>query len=500
MKLIATDLPAAGLEVDVCIVGGGPAGIAAALRLEEHGVDVLLLEAGGDEPSIDAKTMDGVNLGNEYPILGTRLQGLGGTSGHWTGVCRPLEPEDFQQRSWIPHSGWPIGRDDLDIHYEAAHRLLELGPYDYRADVWSDSSDIERPAVFQPIRPAVFQYSPPTRFGPTYGPRLISSRHVTVVTEARANRIHSNSDGRVTGVEVRDLTGRTVPVKAADTVLAAGALETSRLMLASDDVQSSGIGNAQDLVGRFFMEHPIVWEVPTLFLGRLTDVEFFGVGTADFASAVHRWRGHFVLDPETRRRYGLLGSYGALSVPGLQGLGAMSALADPASIAPVVGVAGTIAETRDLTEMFGHVSLVLEQAPNPDSRISVDKMQIDETGLPRLQLDWRFTDDDRRSLETTLDIVAVAFGAGHLGRLRTAPRDVETLLDVVGPASHHLGGARMADSPRNGVVDADCKVHGVTGLWVAGGAVFPTAGFANPTLTIVALALRLADHLAVQRS
>jgi choline dehydrogenase-like flavoprotein len=271
-------------------------------------------------------------------------------------------------------------------------------------------------------------------------------------------------------------------------------------MLASDDVQPSVIGNGEDLVGRFFMEHPIVWEVPTLFLGRLTDVAFFGVCTADFTSEAHRWRGHFVLDPDTRRAHGLLGAYGALSVPGLQGLGAMSASADPASVAPVAGVAGTLSDRGDLTEMFGHVSLVLEQAPNPDSRISIDKTQIDATGLPLLQLEWRFTDDDRRSLQSTLDLLAAAFGVGHVARLRTVPLDDETFLESVGPASHHLGGTRMADSPRNGVVDADCKVHGVTGLWVTGGAVFPTAGFANPTLTIVALALRLADHLAGLRS
>jgi choline dehydrogenase-like flavoprotein len=494
------DLPEAGIDTDVCIVGGGPAGIAAALRLDERGVDVVLLEAGGDQPSIDPATMDGDNLGREYPILGTRMQGLGGTSGHWTGVCRPLEPEDFEERSWIAHSGWPIGRDDLDVHYEAAHNLLQLGPYDYQPEAWSDASRVDRPTVSHPIIPVVFQYSPPTRFGPTYGPRLNSSRRVTVVTEARVNRIRSGSDGRVTGVDVRDLSGRTVEVRASDTVLAAGALETSRLMLASDDVQRSGVGNGQDLVGRFFMEHPIVWEVPMLFMGDVTDVEFFGVGAADFASGVQRWRGHFVLDPKIRRREGLLGSYGALSVPGLQGLGAMSASADPTRVAPVAGVAGTVADRADLAEMFGYVSLVLEQAPNPNSRITVDRTQIDDAGLPRLQLDWRFTDDDRRSLESTLDLVAAAFGAGHLGRLRTVPRDVETFLELVGPASHHLGGTRMADSPRSGVVDADCKVHGLTGLSVAGGAVFPTAGFANPTLTIVALALRLADHLARQRS
>jgi choline dehydrogenase-like flavoprotein len=144
-----------------------------------------------------------------------------------------------------------------------------------------------------------------------------------------------------------------------------------------------------------------------------------------------------------------------------------------------------------------------EQAPNPASRVMLSE-ERDAFGLPRIALDWQLLDVDKRSLKVTMEALDRELRRLSLGRVEpSAWLDEPETPWVADPlvsnhpvgGYHHMGTTRMATSPRRGVVDADCRVHGLGNLYVAGSSVFPTGGWANPTLTILALALRLGDHL-----
>ncbi len=505
MILSSAHLPEdAELVTDVCVVGAGPAGICIARSLAERGVGTIVLESGGPSPDAGGERFQMRMLGRDYPAAVTRLQGVGGSSGHWTGVCRPLEPDDFTSRSWIPHSGWPIAYEDLAPWYEQAQPVVELGPFEYGPRAWGDAAGTAPPALGEILQPQVFQYSPPTRFAERYRAELERNAQVQVVTHATATRVQMAPEGdRCEGVRFGAPGGRQQMVRARHVVLAAGAIETARLLLASRDVRPAGVGNGNDLVGRFFMEHPVVWNVPFISLRDPDAMAFFSVhdrGLRRPDGTPCRWRGHLALPADERERAGVLAAYVAVSLPTLKGLGTMSAEADPdalpAPAALTLGLGGTVPRARGadgLAEHVGHLTLVLEQAPNRDSRVVLDGPEGPD-GLPPAALDWRLTALDRASLTSTLGSVASALGVAGLGRVRI---DVgEDLLDAAGIASHHMGTARMAASPRAGVVDAHGRVHETTNVWVAGSASFPTVGSANPTLTVVALSLRLADHLA----
>jgi choline dehydrogenase-like flavoprotein len=136
-----------------------------------------------------------------------------------------------------------------------------------------------------------------------------------------------------------------------------------------------------------------------------------------------------------------------------------------------------------------------EQAPNPRSRVNLHHSKRDQLGLPATQLDWQLSDFDKFSIRRTAELIGIELGRAGLGRVRTDIDEDLSKFPLVETAWHHMGTTRMSENDRTGVVDSACRVHGLSNLYVAGSSVFPTGGRANPTLTIVALAIRLADHL-----
>jgi choline dehydrogenase-like flavoprotein len=149
---------------------------------------------------------------------------------------------------------------------------------------------------------------------------------------------------------------------------------------------------------------------------------------------------------------------------------------------------------RGQIESIGVVTRI-EQAPNPDSRVVLVRDR-DQLGVHRAALDWRLSDVDRENVRRTLEIFGAEIGAAGIGRLKILHGENETgWPDDLDGGQHHMGTTRMSDDPKQGVVDSDCRVHGMSNLFVAGSSVFPTPGGATPTLLLVALALRLADHL-----
>ena len=485
MLLDARSLPVdADLATQVCVVGAGAAGISLALEFAGANFDVTLVESGGFEadPAVQALYV-GRNVGRPYfPLESSRTRAFGGSTHCWHGMCRPLDPIDFEERAWIPHSGWPFSRRDLLPYYHRAQKRCRLARFAYEGDDWADGPAAPLPLDASLAETRVFQVAP-TRFGDVYRAAVTGAPNVTTLLHANVLEIVAGESARsIERLRVATLAGNTCSIRAEHFVLATGGIENARLLLASDRRSPRGLGNENDLVGRFFMEHPHVRA------GALLP----SVGTE--ALALYR--------PHRRGRITVMGclvpSQAALRRERLASLtcwlgrplasdGFVSALSRSAVDADAAGP----------SQGDGGILLVseCEQAPNPDSRITLAE-ERDQLGMRKVKLDWRLEPGDRHSLRRGHALLARALGASGTGRLKPAledddapwPRELEG-------GRHHMGTTRMHVDPKRGVVDANARVHGIDNLYLAGSSVFPTSGAANPTLTIVALAIRLADRL-----
>jgi choline dehydrogenase-like flavoprotein len=472
------------LETEICVVGAGPAGLSVTRVLAGHGRDVLLIDSGGERPDEATQALGiGRLAGLDYfPLHESRQRAVGGSSNHWDipvgdefgARLHPLGREDFSARDWIPRSGWPIEPAVLDPFYRQAARLCGIGPIDTVRRVPAD-----RPGAlpFDPgvVETIVFQIGAATRWRPEHVLGDVAADRVRIVTHATAVEILPADGGAaVTGVRVAAAGGQKFTVAAAAVVLAAGGIENARLLLLSGR-DRGGLGNDSDQVGRCFMEHP--W----LVAGLLSPAR---AGLIDHAGLyrVHRthagWaEARLALPEPIRRAQRLLGCGVRLRWLGQD---------DPLR-------AGARARSPTADELFA-VEIMAEQAPNPASRVTLDPTLRDSLGQPATRLDWRVTDQDLATIATTLRLIGAEFTARGLGTLH-APIDLGLPPGGLRGGRHHMGTTRMASDPVLGVVNADGRVHGLANLYVTGSSVFPTGGFANPTLTVVALALRLGAHL-----
>ena len=301
---------------------------------------------------------------------------------------------------------------------------------------------------------------------------------------------------------MRTLSGNSFSATATAFVLATGGLEVPRILLASNDRRPAGIGNEHDLVGRCFMEHVNIATGPVALTSAASamvpytptpvTIDVNGEPRDLAVQAV------LLLDPELMKHNALRACEVTLEYPFAPDDKRLRALYP--DTAP--GIDLLDAENVE-TGSVPIARVLCEQEPNPASRVTLVRTK-DELGMPRIQLDWRLTRDDRISMLRTLRTVGQQIGQRGLGRMRVdiggfldAEPGPNTTLDyAVNTGSHHMGTTRMSSDPTRGVVDADLKVHSVANLYIAGSAVFPTSGANTPTLTIVALTLRLADHLA----
>ena len=513
--------PGEVLEADVCIVGGGAAGISVALQFLGTQTRVCLLEGGGEQMEQESQALYDIENQGQIPVLGTqsRLRMFGGTTNHWTGRCAPLDAADFTARSWVPHSGWPIKRADLDSFYERAQGICDLGQFRYGEEVLADLHVPDMELDREKLDPQCWQLSAPTRFAGKYGAVLRVAKNIEVVVHATATNVALTPDG--TQVEHIDLStpeGTRHRAHARYYVLAAGGIENPRLLLLSNSVQKAGVGNQNDLVGRFFMEHlrvdaTLVMEGDPYRVSRIFahHAEAFGnymVGARlcdRFQAANQVLNGSVVtyregdIDPDsgTGSLKRVVDAFAQGHWPKDAGHELFNVVEDFSDVALNVRRRFLTPGKEPYTRALRQIMLEGEQSPDPSSRIRLSDA-TDALGMRRVVADWRLNELDRHSTQQLVLTVATEMARLYKARM-SIPfwlSDSQTdwtryLRDV----AHHMGTTRMADSEQKGVVDADCRVFGVPNLYVAGSSVFPTGGQANPTLTIVALALRLADHL-----
>ena len=510
MHIDARTLPNGSvLEADLCIVGAGAAGISMALEWIGSPRTVLLLEGGGleYEPAMqDLYRGEIVGL-PYYPLQAARLHYFGGTTGHWAGFCSTLDPIDFDKRDWVPHSGWPLRREELDPFYARAQPLLELGPYEYAAGDWQRRDPTLVPLPLDPrvMWTKMWQFSPPTRFGARYRDAVIGARNVHLYTHANVCELEANESlGAIEGLRMRTLDGKEHRARARYYVLACCSIQNARLLLASNRRTPTGLGNAHDLVGRFFMEH---LEIPG---GHLALARSGAVNTKLYAFEFGQTkaRGELALSAAVQRERRILNGTVSLE-PGAPGEVAKSTFqwGTPERLAALRKwqANGKVGPPPDgLPEpapagapRFFHLVTRQEQAPNPDSRVLLST-ERDALDMPRAKLAWRLTELDRRSFRVFYEVMGRELGRSGVGRVQLLDwvrRDDGAWPGTLSGGWHHMGTTRMHDNPHFGVVDANCRVHGLDNLFVAGASVYPTGGAANPTLTLVALSLRLSDHL-----
>ena len=504
---------------DVCVIGAGAAGISLSLTLARKGIDVLLLESGGEEPDTES---DELNKGEivGLPHVGMhegRFRALGGTTTRWGGQMLPLQEIDFEERSWIAYSGWPIEHSSLSHYYESALSFSGLGK-SIRDDteVWKRIA-LDVPYLGQGIETYVTRWCPEPNFARLYAEELKRQPSLKCILHATVTGFDSNG-GRVTTLIAKNLHRQTLIVSANRFVLCLGGIETARCLL-----QPLNNGTlppwTSDLVGRFFQDHPGIQCADVLPKDRHTLHKFFD----NIFLNGHKYQPRFRLSASAQRHLRLPNIAGIILFQSkrsealsetrqfframLQRPTVNRAVIQSTFNAIATGSLSLLARQAwralvqhrafNLDDLGFRLGAQLEQVPNPNSRICLSD-QCDSLGIRRAQLDWRLGNAELESIAKFAKVVKECFRRQGIGEV-IIDTDVEIsspqVLSRVRDQNHHMGTARMAYTQKYGVVDPNLRLFGTENTYVCSSAVFPTSGNSNPTHTIIALALRLADHL-----
>ncbi len=540
---------------DLCIVGSGPAGLAIADAFAGTALNVLVLETGGEahEPAAEALSeFESVGQRRAHH-MSVRRRIFGGTSVIWSGRCVPFSPMDFQQRSWIPLSGWPIDTSDVQPYLDRAGRILGLGPAVYDDRLWrvlgkveprsawdatkfewqffqaslagecirrqvpdADDHDFENlDALKHSGAPQAADVAQMTRT------RLERAKNVRIWLHAHARHVLTDESGkRATGVVVGRRDGGTVSVKARSVVLACGGIDNARLLLLSDQRNPGGLGNARDQVGRYLMDHhyAAIAQLPgdaAKQLRRRLAYQWFDrsgqrhVYLAGLSLSAQRQqedkltRGTLYLFEHTRDPApvsslgGLLRSVKDRRFSGIRREDVVNVARHPVRL--LEGIYDRYVVKRPALTIANAIDIGcnVEQVPNPASRVSLSS-RLDKVGQRMAQIDWRVDDLERETYAACARLFASECQRLKFGSPVIAPWLLDQQDDWrsrLHDMAHPMGTTRMSSDPAAGVVDRNCAVHGVENLYIAGSSVFSTAGTANPTLLLVSLAIRLADHL-----
>ncbi len=506
MHIDARELPGnTVIEGDLCIIGAGAAGISIAKDWIGTPYKVILLEGGGFE--YDERVQElyaGKTTGQPYyPLKSARLHYFGGTTGHWAGFCSTFDEIDFEKRDWIPHSGWPITRNVLDPYYMRAQKNLELGPYNYDWKSWQKNDPDLQPLMKDEsvVWNKLWQFSPPTRFGTKYRDTILSAKNVHLYTYANVVDITANEHASaIEHVTAKNYTGKEYTVKAKHFILACCSVQNARVLLACNKQVPKGLGNDHDNVGRYFMEHLEI-KSAELWLTHPNPLKLYNLNYGSTKA-----RCELAITKEHQAKHKIL-----------NGTSSLTPLLVAQAMKPMIKVWNTEDPQKNLQQAmagFGEMGKVaqsakpdtllrsyelftrIEQAPNPDSRVTLDA-EKDSLGMPRATLHWVLTPLEKHSIRKIYELIGQQIGRAGTGRVKMMEylRDENdtTWPGFTGGGWHHMGTTRMSSDPKDGVVDANCKVHGIANLHVAGSSCYATAAAPNPTLTLVALSLRLSD-------
>ena len=513
------------IEAQVCIVGAGAAGLTLARALGDKIPGVILVESGGFD--MDGATQNlyvAQNLGLPYfDLAASRLRFFGGTTHHWSGYCRANDPIDYEGRPSLNLPRWPVSHHELAPFIERAAGLLGI-----ESKFFEPHYFFER-AGFRPeqtiggdqgrLASKVFQIASDIRLGKKYREELDGYADFRAYLHLNATHLQlAANGGSVQHLVCKTLSGKEVRVTAQHYVLACHAIENARLLLVSNDVMKTGIGNQSDHVGRYFMDHIQIFA--SKFIPNKT---FPALYNAQYAQA-RNLNANLGFTDAALRELDILQYYcrfqsrytseeiaqSIIAVrQGFMEPGDLDYLQDVAAVLADLGGAvefslarlgryrvrsGEDSRLATLLPAYFLMDHRIEQAPNPKSRIVISDRR-DALGSPIADLDWRLSEPDYRSFKIAQSKIAAELAARGLGRCELEEITPELVESRVKGHYHNIGTTRMSAQPRDGVVDPNGRVHGVANLHVAGSSLFPTAGYSGPTMMIIGFALRLADHL-----
>lgn len=530
------------ITTDVCIVGAGPAGISLAREFLNRSFKVCLLESGDVEANPETASLaEGETCGDSFsPLRDMRHRQFGGMSNVWNIILHAgrigvryvdFDAIDFEKRDWIPYSGWPISKKDLVPYYERAHKLCQLGSYDYSTAPWETENSPRVKMKGDRVTSSIFKFGPSNIFNSEYRQQIDRSSNITTYTNANVVEISLHENARsVKCIRAATLAGNEFTVNAKYFILAAGGTENPRLLLLSDKIQTKGVGNQHDVVGRYFMDHPLVYT--GLLFPRDKNI-FSSMALYDKRRVGEETiMGKFNLTEYVLRREKMLHTSVMLFPRDKSFKSETKASAEilftalkrrklpPKALNHLRKVAlngdqlirdwykyhvkkellkpnlayGDWSAEKNPGEKYVKFEAVAqtEQAPHPDNRVTLSE-RLDKLGYRQVKLTNYWNAIDKENVKKAESIYAEDFAAAGLGEMKIEPLEKQR---VMLSTHHNMGTTRMSVDPKYGVVDADCKVHGISNLYIAGSSVFPTGGYANPTLTIIALAIRMADNIS----
>lgn len=473
--------PRSGVEIEVnlirtriCIVGGGPVGLALSIGLTEAGVPHMIVESGGVDIGDAQVLTEGENIGMYYvdPSI-MRVRALGGTLHVWGGHSNPLRPIDFEKRDWIPNSGWPITYREFIRWIAPAARTLHL-------ENWWTADEFD-PAYRETVEPERGFFDLSTyKLSPVHGDGLDVHKGnfwqfnrdrvgADIVLDTTVRRLNFRDNGTVASIDCTRADDRPLRIEADRFVLACGGIETARFLLINR--RHGGPLVALDAIGRYFMEHPHPY-IGRLWYATVPPPKFFGFRARD--GSVSFWR--FFLNEEAQRRHRI------------------------GSFAPMLTLVGSSRrEGEGEKHLVSIVSALSEQMPDERSRVLISDDKTDALGDPLTLVDYFVGADDQRTAWTGASLFAREVGLQGFGRLQLElppPAEGATRSIFMGGGHHHMGTVRMGTDKATAVVDSNLTVFGAPNLSIASTGVFPTSGTVNPTMNAIALAFRLADHLA----
>ncbi len=461
----------------IVIIGSGPAGVTLSVKLAELGIPSLILEAGGEQWSeLAHDTSKGKTIGNEYFDLDfSRLKFFGGSSNHWTGVCRHLDEVDFETREDINgHIGWPINKSDLDPFHAEARHILEL------------PDPMEEDTISADLKEIQFSLSPPVRFAQKYSGFFKSSDKASVCLNTYVTSVEARG-GRIVKVNVAGPSKEELSVDVDTIIFCGGGIENSRLLLWSNAVSAEPVVANTNSLGRYWFEHP-----------------HNEAGEARILRFPYRYRlpwnmAFFAPSPEAMRKYNILNACLRLRrqfAPLKNAVHNLACVMEPLDQKSVNLLGKELGCTNS-------IEMVWEQEPREQNRIELSTTEKDVFGVPRPVLFWKRSALDYRTPKVLMELMGKHLASNDYGLLRCYEHMIEEGNYPSSPwvaGCHHMGGTRMAANPSQGVVDSNLKIFGLANGYVLGSSVFATGGHANPTFTIVQLALRMAGHLSGRKA
>jgi len=505
-------------NVDICIVGAGAAGVSICRELKNLSLSVILLESGDERFNQETQSLyDFTNTGHRLRSQSgyiSRNRYLGGSTNTWMGQCAPLDELDFTERAWVKNSGWPITKTDLEPFYIKACEVLKIPKYkNFNSNDWFKYLLDKQNNFFveNVVAPTSFLLGKrPINMRLSYLKELLDSLNIRVISNANVINIATNLKAdKVLSVDVKTLRGNVFKVKAKTFVLACGGWENARILLASNRQNPNGLANDHDTLGRYYMEHPKIVSGKVIPYSKIV------------RSPILIWkkkidkdgylRIYLKLSPEIQEKEKLLNHSIEITYPHslreslsfsekfLSNLKiSKSKIHELVKFAPHIWRLLENLERLmlNLPVKFDHLLINnhMEQVPNKESHVSLGN-EVDKLGMKKLNVNLVISSEEKRAIIRFHEIVNRFFESKNIAKIESEFPNLEEDWPGITDSSHHMGTTRMNEDQKFGYVDKDCKIHGLDNMYVVGSSVFPTGGHVNPTFTIVALALRLADKL-----